>query len=63
MASIDKEKKSSIQLSKSLIARLGALGRKGDTYEVIIERLLDGRKGDADDSRGVERDESTGDRD
>ena len=61
MTGIDKSQKSSIQLSKALIARLGALGRKGDTYEAIIERLLDGRIGDADDNRREARDESTWD--
>ena len=57
-----KEKKSSIQLSKALIARLGALGKKGDTYEVIIWRLLTGcnpaMKGVAHENRGDTRDES-----
>lgn len=59
MATIEKAKeKSSIQLSKTLIARLSALGRKGDTYEAIIERLLDGKEGDA---HGDREDEPTGD--
>jgi len=53
-----KEKKSSIQLSKVLIAELGALGKKGDTYEAIIWRLLNGRKGDAHENWGDARDES-----
>ena len=53
----DKEKKSSIQLSKGLIAELGAMGKKGDTYEVIIWRLLNGRRGDAHEKRGDARDE------
>ena len=60
MANIDKSQKSSIQLSKALIARLGALGKKGDTYEVIIWRLLNGSKGDAHEDRGDKTDESSG---
>ena len=64
MAAIDKEKKSSIQLSKALIAELGALGKKGDTYEAIIWRLLNGcnpaGKGEPYEDRGDKTDESTG---
>jgi len=60
MAGIAKSQKSSIQLSKALIARLGALGKKGDTYEVIIWRLLNGSKGDQHEDRGDKTDESTG---
>ena len=61
MAGIEKSQKSSIQLSKALIAKLGALGKKGDTYEVIIWRLLNGRKGDPDEDGRGKRDESARD--
>ena len=60
MANIDKSQKSSIQLSKALIARLGALGKKGDTYEVIIWRLLNKSKGDPHEDRGDKGNEPTG---
>ena len=60
MVGIDKSQKSSIQLSKALIAKLGALGKKGDTYEVIIWRLLNGSRGDPHEDRGDKTDESTG---
>ena len=60
MVGIDKSQKSSIQLSKALIAKLGALGKKGDTYEVIIWRLLNGSKGDTHEDRGDKTDESSG---
>lgn len=57
MATIDKgqEKKSSIEASWALKNRLAALGKKGDSYEDIIWRLLDGEnpggKGAPHDSR------------
>ena len=60
MAGIEKSQKSSIQLSKALIARLGALGKKGDTYEVIIWRLLNRSKGDPHEDRGDKGNEPTG---
>ena len=60
MAGIEKSQKSSIQLSKALIARLGALGKKGDTYEVIIWRLLNKSKGDPHEDRGDKGNEPTG---
>lgn len=60
MGIIEKKEKSSIQLSKALIARLGALGKKGDTYEVIIWRLLNGSKGEPHEEKGDGRDESVG---
>ena len=66
MATIDKKKKkkSSIQASKALIAELGDLGKKGDTYEAIIWRLLKGcnpaGKGEPHEGRGDKGNESTG---
>ena len=66
MATIEKskEKKSSIQLSKALIAQLGAMGKKGDTYEAIIWRLLNGcnpaGKGEPHEDRGDTGNEPTG---
>ena len=60
MVGIEKSQKSSIQVSKALIARLGALGKKGDTYEVIIWRLLNKSKGDPHEDRGDKGNEPTG---
>ena len=60
MVTIEKGKNqeiSSIQLSKVLIAKLASLGKKKDTYEVIIWRLLNGsnpaEKEDADETGRV----------
>ncbi len=64
MVGIDKSQKSSIQVSKALKERLdGLYQKKGDTYEAILWRLLNGSKGDAHEDRGAARDEHTGDRD
>ncbi len=64
MVGIDKGQKSSIQVSKALKERLDGLYlKKGDTYEVIIWRLLNGSKGDVHEDGGAARNEHTGDRD
>jgi len=51
----------SIQISRYVKERLQALGRMHDTYSTIIERLLDGSKGDAHEDRRAARDEPVGD--
>ena len=41
---INKQNKSTIQLDREVIEKLSALGKKGDTYNDIIKRLLDEKK-------------------
>ena len=40
---METEGRTTIGLSKELVNRLAKLGKKGETYEVIIERLLEKR--------------------
>ena len=65
MGTVKKEKEAmtTIQVKRSVAAQLQGLGKWGDTYSTIIERLLNGSKGDAHEDRGVAGDEHTGDRD
>jgi len=60
-----KEKKdlTTIQIEKDLAKELRQLGTMDDNYSTVIWRLLNGRKGDAHDNRGVGRDEPAGDSD
>jgi hypothetical protein len=54
----------SIQISKDLRKRLQSLGKMGDTYDDVLQRLLNGinpgRKGEPHEDRGVKTNESTG---
>ena len=56
-----KEAMTTIQVKRSIAAQLQSLGKWGDTYSTIIERLLDGSKGDAHEDRRAARDEPVGD--
>ena len=55
-----KEPMTTIQVTKSIAAQLQSLGKWGDTYSLIIERLLNGSKGAPYEDRGAEGNESTG---
>jgi len=59
----EKEPMTTIQVRKSIAAQLQSLGKWGDTYSSIIERLLNGinpgRKGEPHEDRGVKTNEST----
>lgn len=50
-----KESMTTIQVTRAVAAQLQSLGRWGDTYSTIIERLLDrgnpGKKGAPDEKR------------
>ena len=61
MGTVSKEKKpmTTIQVEKAVALELQSLGRWGETYSMIIRRLLNGSKGEPDEDRG---DESTGNR-
>lgn len=59
----NKEKKAmtTIWIERDLAQELRLLGTMDDTYTTVIRRLLNGKKGDAGESRGVTGDEHTGD--
>ena len=65
MGTVKKEKEAmtTIQVKRSVAAQLQGLGKWGDTYSTIIERLLNGSKGDAHEDRGITRDEPAGNSD
>jgi len=57
----DKKEVTTIQVEKELVETLRSLGHMGDTYSMVIRRLLNNHKGDAHDNRG-DTDEPVGDR-
>lgn len=63
MQSKTRKRMITIQVEAELAEMLKDRGRMGDTYSVVIRRLLNGSKGDADENRGVTRDEPAGDSD
>lgn len=63
-ASKEKKRMITIQIEAELAELLKDCGRMGDTYSVVIRRLLNGQKpavkGDPHEDKGDKTDESTG---